>query len=107
MSSLLSSREQCLDLANDIGKTCRICGGANHANLLKGTDKKTGTREPINRCITYLCSFLSNTFYKETKWLEIAVFLYIVIFFQWIPRIANIIWKNGFLFQAKMKENKC
>ena len=76
MSSLLSSREQCLDLANEIGKTCRICGGENQGDLLKSINKKIGTREPINRCIIYSCSFLSNTLFirKQNDWRLYVVF---------------------------------
>ena len=102
MSSLLSSREQCLDLANDIGKTCRICGGANHANLLKGTDKKTGTREPINRCIPYLCSFLSNTLFirKQNDW-KLQSFCILSFFSNGFHVLPTLFEKMVFCFKPK------
>ena len=105
MSSLLSSREQCLDLANDIGKTCRICGGANHANLLKGTDKKTGTREPINRCITYLCSFLSNTLFirKQNDW-KLQSFCILSFFSNGFHVLPTLFEKMVFCFKPKWKK---
>ena len=45
----------------------------------------------------------------DTKWLEIAVFLYIIFFklfflLKWKPGMANIVCKKWILFQVEIKE---